>query len=753
MGFVLGVNLLPSTGEWTYDVALYRGKRPGEPGFAPLNAFFAPAGAKADFDYAIDRLQSEFPDCGTVALVVAWFGSSLDAPNCRIYPSTTYIGGAFEKYTDGGWVSDVWRCSGLTQVSSGLIPISSKGAAFNYGGTPSDQSIVRCIRDLKARGFRVVFYPFVLMDAPGFPWRGRISFSPDISIAASDAVAGFLGSASTEQFARDATNLTVAYSGSPTNYTFRRMILHYANLCVIAGGVDLFLLGSELRGLETIRGPAWTKAGVIGADGKVTWDYPFVDGLIQLADDVRAIFDAASLVKDIEGMHNLISYAADWSVWMGHQHPGANGQWPHLDQLYAHANIDLVCIDNYMPLSDWTTNAQGLDIVNWDRPAPTLWPPSANEMNGLGLSGSPTIYSKAYIKANIEGGEKYNWFYFDSDNLGRGLDPSGSDLQTSLPKGDRLSQSRNPYFPNQQLLANKQIRWWWNHPHQAIYDDGLGDGFAPHGPFTRWFAQSKSIAFTEYGFPSCDRATNQPNAFFDAKSTESATPYWSIWDPVDGASFRPRADPNLAFLALQAVYEYWVVDGKNETSSAGVKMIEPSFMSVWNWDARPFPVFPMRGDVWGDAGNWRSGTWLGGKGPYVSAPMPATPPAPSTPAIFPTLQGQSWSVRYHSIFATNAADHVSGRATRLSRMRLPTWEIDISFDHLRSGGVNMDLQMLAGFYAQMQGQDQPFIFPAPLELGAGSSFLCRFADDQEDLEEFMARLFTLQTLKLRTVKE
>ena len=35
-------------------------------------------------------------------------------------------------------------------------------------------------------------------------------------------------------------------------------------------------------------------------------------------------------------------------------------------------------------------------------------------MNGLGLSGQPTVYSKDYLKANIEGGEKFNWFYDDS---------------------------------------------------------------------------------------------------------------------------------------------------------------------------------------------------------------------------------------------------------------------------------------------------------------------------------------------------
>ncbi|MBV8474054.1 MAG: glycoside hydrolase TIM-barrel-like domain-containing protein, partial [Hyphomicrobiales bacterium] len=88
-------------------------------------------------------------------------------------------------------------------------------------------------------------------------------------------------------------------------------------------------------------------------------------------------------------------------------------------------------------------------------------------------------------------------------------------LMVSLPEGDRLAQTRSPYFINQQLLANKQLRWWWNNPHQAIYDDGDGTGWSPHGSPTEWAPQSKSICFLEYGFPACDKATNQPNVFFD----------------------------------------------------------------------------------------------------------------------------------------------------------------------------------------------------------------------------------------------
>jgi GTA TIM-barrel-like domain len=429
---------------------------------------------KTDYAYSIDQLQAAFPSCTTVAVVCAWFGSSENAAACQIYPSTTYIGGSFTKWNGSSYVTDHWMVSSLTETSSGLIPISSSGGSFTYGGTPSDQSIVECIVDLKARGLRVVFYPFILMDSPGKPWRGRITYSPDVSSVATSAVAAFLGSANTSQFTR--LSNTVSYAGSPTDFTYRRMVLHYANLCIVAGGVDVFLIGSEFRGLETIRGPGWTITGTTDGGGKAIWDYPFVAGMITLADDVRGVFDAAGFTKDLTGLHNLISYAADWSDWMGWQHPGASpalpvadGQWPHLDQLWAHANIDLVCFDNYMPLSDWTTGdgrplpsgqSNNLDVANWSAPAAVdsafdyervtqsvvstadygaassvvsssldygivsaaaLWPPSpppaSPNFNGLGLAGQPTINSKSYLKANIEGGERFNWFYFDSNNL------------------------------------------------------------------------------------------------------------------------------------------------------------------------------------------------------------------------------------------------------------------------------------------------------------------------------------------------
>ncbi|HUB63149.1 MAG TPA: glycoside hydrolase TIM-barrel-like domain-containing protein [Methylocella sp.] len=76
-----------------------------------------------------------------------------------------------------------------------------------------------------------------------------------------------------------------------------------------------------------------------------------------------------------------------------------------------------------------------------------------------------------------------------------------------------------PYYAGQELLANKQLVWWWNNPHQAIYD--TGGGWVPQRPNTQWVPQSKSISFTEYGFASVDRATNQPNVFFSGHQAKA----------------------------------------------------------------------------------------------------------------------------------------------------------------------------------------------------------------------------------------
>ena len=347
------------------------------------------------------------------------------------------------------------------------------------------------------------------------------------------------------------------------------MILHYANLCVVAGGVDLFVIGSELRGLETIRGPGWTKAGTTDGSGYAVWDYPFVAGLETLADDVRGVFDGAGPDQepvDAEKPRHLFGRLVelDGLSAPGRERPvaasrSALGPLEHrfrrLRQLSAADRLD--DRDGRGRRDGELARARAvrrMAAVAGDDERP--WPVPA-----FRRSTRPPI-----SRPNIEGGQYFNWFYNDGDNLGRGFDPNGSALTVSLPRGDRLAQARNPYYPGQR--SSRRSSCAGGGTIRTTRSMTPAPGWAPHGPQTEWQAQSKSITMLEYGFSAVDKATNQPNVFFDAKSTESATPFWSIWDPAPGLATCRGATTRSQALALEAIYEYWNVDGNNATTGA-----------------------------------------------------------------------------------------------------------------------------------------------------------------------------------------
>ena len=116
MGYVAGVHLLPATGEFTYDTIAYNGQRVTGTS-QPINTFYAPGGSKTDYSYALDQLQAAHPECSTVSIVCAWFGNSLEAGTCQIYPSTTYIGGSFQQNGGGPrLMARVWPQSDFARL-------------------------------------------------------------------------------------------------------------------------------------------------------------------------------------------------------------------------------------------------------------------------------------------------------------------------------------------------------------------------------------------------------------------------------------------------------------------------------------------------------------------------------------------------------------------------------------------------------------------------------------------------------------
>lgn len=407
---VSAVALIPGTGEYalaTTPVHYTTGF--GANRSANVNT---PSG-KTDFLTSVEALDEELPNYEAVSLVVSWFGDDLRCGVCGVEPKV-------EQLIDDG-AGMPWSVSGVPRaLATEITKIDDRSI---YGGTPTDQSVIEAIAHLNSIGKGVVLYPFVLMDQiegntkpdpysdqigqAALPWRGRITLakapgqsgSTDGTAAADAEVAAFFGTAAVGDFTSTANGVT--YSG-PVEWSYRRFVLHYAHLCAAAGGVEAFLIGSELRGLTQIR----------GAGGS----FPVVQALRVLAAEVRSILGAGT----------KISYGADWSEYFGYQpQDGSNDRLFHLDALWADANIDFIGIDNYMPLSDWRDGYEHKD------------------------ADAGSIYNIDYLKSNIMGGEGYDWYYHS---------PEARAAQIRTPITD--DAHGEPW-----IYRYKDLKGWWLSTH------------------------------------------------------------------------------------------------------------------------------------------------------------------------------------------------------------------------------------------------------------------------------------------------
>lgn len=165
-------------------------------------------------------------------------------------------------------------------------------------------------------------------------------------------------------------------------------------------------------------------------------------------------------------------------------------------------------------------------------------------------------YQKIYD--GWESGEGWDYYYLDSENR------TGLTLYSS------------PEY------AWKNMHYWWSTAR----------------PSTGWTAKMKPLWFSEYGFPSVDGCSNQPNVFVDPSSVEGYYPRQS----------KQRVDFAAQRLALQASEDWFeYINGVSGNSDFIVQKF------VWTWDARPFPYYPDRSDIWSDANLWKTGHWITGK--------------------------------------------------------------------------------------------------------------------------------------------
>ncbi len=264
----------------------------------------------------------------------------------------------------------------------------------------------------------------------------------------------------------------------------------------------------------------------------------------------------AAECRAIVGADVALSYAADWSEYFGFQ-PGDGTVTFHLDPLWADPEIDYVGIDWYPPLGDWRDGDGGVDAATYAGPT-----------------------DPDYLAAQVAGGDGCDWFY--------------------ASEADRAGQVRTAIVDTAHgedwVFRPKDLVGWWSHAHH----DRPG-GVRAAVP-TAWVPGMKPIRLTEFGCAAVDRGGNAPNLFLDPKSSESFLPPFST-----GAR-----DDRMQRRALEAVLIHFADPANNPVSTVyGGPMLAAA--DAWCWDARPYPAFPALGDVWADAGAWRTGHWLNGR--------------------------------------------------------------------------------------------------------------------------------------------
>lgn len=540
---VRGICLIPGAGEFAYDtIAITQQGVPGES--ASENRHVQTH--TTDFLASLDNLSAVCPNARSVSFVVAWFGDDLRAGRASIAPRVD----SQSKKT----LPEQWECAGLGRDDARLVSFDA-GKPI-YGGTPSDRSVIRAIREMRARGLFVMLNPFVMMDIatnnsltnpytgapyqPPLPWRGRITGeigpgrpnSVDGTAAADAEIARFFGASRLSDFVINGDTVT----NYAPNWRYRHFILHYAYLARLAGGVDAFLIGSEFIGLTRLRGAAG--------------DFPAVAAFAALARDVRSIL----------GPQTKIGYGADWTEYGAYWLAPGELRFP-LDPLWASPDIDFIGIDCYWPVTDW----RGPDDAD------------AKEAH------SP--YDTDYLKRRTGDGEAFAWYYPDEQARAEGR---------RVPITDGLG---TPW-----VNRPKDLRNWWLNPHVERRGGALANQ-------TPWVPQSKPIWFTEIGCPAVDCGGNSPNLFPDPRSSENGRPPFS----------RGLRDDLMLARMLEGAFDYWDDHNNNPISTrTGQHMVDTSRLHVWAWDARPYPAFPTMASVWGDAGNWYTGHWLNGRLENVS---------------------------------------------------------------------------------------------------------------------------------------
>lgn len=320
---VKAVNLGPGGGEYVYHPELIKAS-----GSKILNSI---DGKESHLQKTVARFKEHYPNLAKVQIPIGWFGDTLKAGDIHIVPKIESLAPS---------LSDTWSVGVYTKVDAELV--SRTGGNVNWGGTPSDKSIIYACNFLKSNSYKVSLMPLIYMDMPGKPWRG------DIKAVDDSAVDHFFAE-------------------------YAKMINHYAALqheqFKLKDLIDSFVIGSEFKALL-----AYQNAN--------SGEFYAVQKMIELIKDTSAIL----------GNKVKVTYAANW----GEYHHNDNG-WHHLDPIWTLKEISYVGINAYFPLTEKLAQSS----ISYESVV-KAWKSGENYDYYLDANGNQQVLSPEWAAKDIE---------------------------------------------------------------------------------------------------------------------------------------------------------------------------------------------------------------------------------------------------------------------------------------------------------------------------------------------------------------
>ncbi|MFV9870294.1 MAG: glycoside hydrolase TIM-barrel-like domain-containing protein [Anaplasma ovis] len=221
------------TQEVAYGTAV---KINGESGYTRPNALLA-----------LDAMQGTLTNVQWVAVTVYWFTDGPNIRQCKVRPATMYGHGT-------KIIPDTWKVGNFTATNA--YKLGPENGRHTLKGTANDVSLVRYIRELKSRGYKVLLLPKLI-----------VNFEEGTQLVCENP--------------QDI--------GQFFDRQYRPFMEHY---CLLTGGIiDAFVIGSGFTSLTRIK------------DG--TESFPAVEELIRLAE----------LAKKTLGSSVVVTYAANWDEY------------------------------------------------------------------------------------------------------------------------------------------------------------------------------------------------------------------------------------------------------------------------------------------------------------------------------------------------------------------------------------------------------------------------------------------------------